>query len=68
MKEGLKYKIQRTPKDIINKKEIVKKIKTITRDYYCQKNNIKHVHLLKINTQVSETRVLHFAMRLLKKN
>ena len=67
MEEGSKYKIQRSPKNIIDKKEIVKKIKTVTLDHYCQKNNISHIHLLKIDTQGSEAEVLQGAVRLLKK-
>lgn len=63
MEDNSKYKIQRTKK---NDDENIKTVDVISIDEYCEKNRIKRINLLKIDTQGSEAEVLRGAKNLLK--
>jgi len=64
MENNSKYKIQRTKKN--NSNESIKEVDVISIDEYCEKNGIKRINLLKIDTQGSEAEVLRGANNLLK--
>ena len=63
MENNSKYKIQRTKK---SNDENIKTVDVISVDEYCEKNGIKRINLLKIDTQGSEAEVLRGANNLLK--
>ena len=64
MEDNSKYKIQRTKK---NDDENIKTVDVISIDEYCEKNRIKRINLLKIDTQGSEAEVLRGAKEFIKK-
>lgn len=63
MENNSKYKISRTKK---NNDENIKTVDVISVDEYCEKNGIKRINLLKIDTQGSEAEVLRGSNNLLK--
>ncbi len=63
MEDNSKYKKQRIKKD---NDENIKEVDVISIDEYCEKNGIKRINLLKIDTQGSEAEVLRGANNLLK--
>ena len=67
MVQNSKYKLQRTKKEN-QKNEIKKKVNVITLDSFAEKNRIKKIDVLKIDTQGAETEVLDGAQNLLKSN